>query len=153
MSQTDLYFFLNIPSNVNIEFKKSEYGFWYELGNVTYLYIVTLHYHTGSNRLIELRMFGTKGQTHWVPLDEERNDFERGQTDVFKVTSDNIGRIFRIELRIKGSRDAWFGSKVSGRVYTDPITVYNVLVYYWISICLKISVLYLYLRIYHIRHI
>ena len=104
--------------------------------------------------MIQLKMFGTKGQTRWMALDvEDRNDFERGQTDVFKVTSDNVGRIFRIELRINGSRDAWFGSKVSGRVYmyTDRIrsTLYYIIVYLCMSVCLTID-FHQYLRIDHI---
>ena len=47
-------------------------------------------------------MTGENGESPEIPLKDSetnRNKFERGETDIFKISTPDLGKIFKIKLR------------------------------------------------------
>jgi hypothetical protein len=54
----------------------------------------------GTDANVWLKVFGTKGQTGYLPLETFGDDFERGSVDTFAITANDLGAITRLCLRV-----------------------------------------------------
>ena len=56
----------------------------------------------GTDANIFLTLTGENGDSPEIPLKDSetnRNKFERAQTDIFKITNPDLGKVFKIKLR------------------------------------------------------
>ncbi|GGK06879.1 hypothetical protein GCM10010123_40790 [Pilimelia anulata] len=68
--------------------------------------------HAGTSARVEIRLYGTKGQTSAIRLDNPgHNDFERGRVDRFDVdTPVDIGTLTKVRIwhDNSGEKPGWF---------------------------------------------
>ncbi|HEY7683228.1 MAG TPA: PLAT/LH2 domain-containing protein [Gemmatimonadales bacterium] len=72
----------------------------------------------GTDANVFLTIYGSGGSSSEVELDNPgHNDFEQGQTDVFQVTTLDLGELTRLRIRHDntGYRPAWFLNKIEVR--------------------------------------
>ena len=80
----------------------------------------------GTDANIFLTMTGENGDSPEIPLKDSetnRNKFERAQTDIFKITNPDLGKVFKIKLRsdYSGLLNAkWFCQEVTSLTLNDP---------------------------------
>jgi hypothetical protein len=55
----------------------------------------------GTDGYVEVRLHGARGTSRFVDLDNARNNFERGKTDVFPLTLPDVGRLSSIDVRFR----------------------------------------------------
>ena len=73
----------------------------------------------GTDANIFLTLTGENGDSPEIPLKDSetnRNKFERAQTDIFKITNPDLGKVFKIKLRsdYSGLLNAkWFCQEVN----------------------------------------
>ncbi|XP_062987373.1 oxygen-regulated protein 1 [Elgaria multicarinata webbii] len=71
----------------------------------------------GTDANVHAILFGNKDTSQLIPLNkslDHRDPFERGKTDTFRVKTNNVGRLQKIEIGHdgKGFGDGWFLEKV-----------------------------------------
>ena len=80
----------------------------------------------GTDANIFLTLTGENGDSPEIPLKDSetnRNKFERAQTDIFKITNPDLGKVFKIKLRsdYSGLLNAkWFCQEVTYSTLNDP---------------------------------
>ena len=80
----------------------------------------------GTDANIFLTLTGENGDSPEIPLKDSetnRNKFERAQTDIFKITNPDLGKVFKIKLRsdYSGLLNAkWFCQEVTSLTLNDP---------------------------------
>ncbi|GLC44364.1 hypothetical protein PLESTF_000049800 [Pleodorina starrii] len=57
----------------------------------------------GTDSDVFLTIYGPKGDTGERPLDNNANNFERGQTDTFILTGPDVGEVERVRIRSSGT--------------------------------------------------
>jgi PLAT/LH2 domain len=66
---------------------------------------------SGTDANVTIKIIGSKGSTEFLPLDDERNNFEKGDIDTFQVqSSTNVGDITGFTLKQDGSgkKPGWY---------------------------------------------
>jgi hypothetical protein len=72
----------------------------------------------GTDANVFLTLFGEMGDSSEFTLDNEEDNFERNKTDIFSLTSGELGELRRVRIRHDNSGDhsGWF---------LDRITIHN----------------------------
>lgn len=65
---------------------------------------------SGTDADVYLRLFGDKGQTKEIFLDNAEDNFENSAIDVFEVTAKDVGQLKKIRIRHNntGRGSGWF---------------------------------------------
>jgi hypothetical protein len=69
----------------------------------------------GTDADVYITLFGTEGNSGERQLDNSGNDFERGHTDVYSITMEDIGDLEKIRIRHNNKHDkpGWFLDRVT----------------------------------------
>ncbi|KAM4578886.1 lipoxygenase homology domain-containing protein 1 [Fundulus diaphanus] len=64
----------------------------------------------GTNAKVFIQIYGKKGKTEIIALENRSNNFERNKTEVFKFEAKDVGKIFKIRIGHDGSGigSGWF---------------------------------------------
>ncbi|GFN94528.1 lipoxygenase-like protein domain-containing protein 1 [Plakobranchus ocellatus] len=75
--------------------------------------------YAGTDANVYIVIQGTKGKTKKLFMDDARNNFERGMTEVFELNASNVGHITRINIGHdnSGPGAGWFCEDVTVRKY------------------------------------
>jgi hypothetical protein len=68
----------------------------------------------GTDANVYITLYGDNGSSGERQLDTERDNFERGQTDVFSPDMPDLGNLQRVRIRHdnSGSRPGWFLDRI-----------------------------------------
>ncbi|KAJ7993944.1 hypothetical protein DPEC_G00259930 [Dallia pectoralis] len=68
----------------------------------------------GTNANVFIQIYGEKGKTDVITLASRSNNFERGSTEIFKIESRDVGKIFKLRIGHDGAGmgSGWFLEKV-----------------------------------------
>ncbi|MGH0156164.1 UNVERIFIED_CONTAM: hypothetical protein FKN15_047648 [Acipenser sinensis] len=77
----------------------------------------------GTNASVFIQIYGEKGKTELISLQNRSNNFERGSTEVFKVEAAGVGKLFKIRIghNGKGAMDGWYLESVIIKHLTTSI--------------------------------
>ncbi|KAK2837787.1 hypothetical protein Q5P01_014999 [Channa striata] len=64
----------------------------------------------GTNARVFIQIYGDKGKTEVITLQSRSNNFERNTTEIFKIESKDVGKVFKIRIGHDGSGigSGWF---------------------------------------------
>ncbi|XP_012725509.2 lipoxygenase homology domain-containing protein 1 isoform X1 [Fundulus heteroclitus] len=64
----------------------------------------------GTNARVFIQIYGEKGKTEIIALENRSNNFERNKTEIFKFEAKDVGKIFKIRIGHDGSGvgSGWF---------------------------------------------
>ncbi|KAM4575790.1 LOW QUALITY PROTEIN: lipoxygenase homology domain-containing protein 1 [Odontesthes bonariensis] len=65
---------------------------------------------SGTNAKVFIQIYGDKGKTEVITLENRSNNFERNKTEIFKTEAKDVGKIFKIRIGHDGSGigSGWF---------------------------------------------
>jgi len=67
----------------------------------------------GTDGDVWVRLVGDQATTDWFYLDDSNDNFERGQTDIFRVVTSDVGSLRRAEVRFDGAELSWYLADIS----------------------------------------
>lgn len=65
---------------------------------------------SGTDANVFVQFYGSNGKSEEYTLRNNTNNFERGQTDVFKIEADDVGPLYKLRIGHdnKGASSGWF---------------------------------------------
>ena len=82
----------------------------------------------GTDADVEVQLFGSTGETTWIPLDNPGDDREKGDVDIYYLSLKDIGDPIRVRLRVREESanpdgPTWNLDRVSARKGEVPMAV------------------------------
>ncbi len=86
----------------------------------------------GTDADVFIKLYGTKGETAFIQLDNTSDNFESNDNDSFNILYEDIGNITKIKVKHdnRGNNAGWFLEKI---IITKNNSIYNFTAQQWLS--------------------